>query len=83
MQRQCKGIFFFAFVGILILCGVLKKRKEPVRELFAITSPYYSRPVFSATMSRDRFSQILRCLRFDEKNRRVQRRKDDKLAPIQ
>jgi hypothetical protein len=56
---------FFAFVGILILCGVLKKCKEPVYELWAVKSLYY-RPVFPATMSRDRFFQILRCLRFND-----------------
>jgi hypothetical protein len=65
----------------LILCGVLKKRKEPVNELWAVKSVYY-RPVFPATMSRDRFFQILRCLCFDDKNSCVQRRKYDKLAPI-
>jgi hypothetical protein len=37
----------FAFVGILILCGVLKKHKEP-DELWAVRSLYY-RPVFPAS----------------------------------
>jgi hypothetical protein len=74
MGRRCEGRVFFTFIGNLILCGVLKKRKEPVYELWIIKGLYY-RPVFQTTMSRDRLFQIIRCLRFDEKNSRVQRRK--------
>jgi hypothetical protein len=72
---------FFAFVGILILRGVLKKCKEPVYELWAVKSLYY-RPVFPATVFWDHFFQIFRCLCFNDKNSHVERQKDDKLAQI-
>lgn len=37
---------------------------------------------FPKTMSRERFSFLLQCLRFDDINDRAQRRNTDKLAPI-
>lgn len=40
------------------------------------------RPVFRATMSLDRFKEITRCLRFDDKEDHVANRSRDKLAPI-
>ena len=49
----------------------------PFRELL---SPESGRPIFCATMSLNRFKDILRFLRFDNKNTRVARRETDKLA---
>ena len=42
----------------------------------------FCRPVFAATMSRDRFVSIKRYLLFDDLATRLQRRQGDKLAPI-
>jgi hypothetical protein len=42
----------------------------------------FQRPLFSATMSRTRFSQISTFLRFDDMNARNERVVRDKLAPI-
>ena len=50
---------------------------EPIRELW---SPESGRPIFCATMSLNRFKDIFRFLRFDNKNTRAARRETDKLA---
>lgn len=68
-----------AFIGLLILAGVYHGNHEPLSELW---SPKTGRPIFIATMSLKRFQAILRYLRFDNKNTRVERRATDKLAPI-
>ncbi|KAG5861343.1 hypothetical protein JTB14_020060 [Gonioctena quinquepunctata] len=47
-----------------------------------ISDKCYSRPILSATMSRDRFVALTQCIRFDDMATRAERRAVDKLAPI-
>lgn len=70
---------FFSFLGLLILAGVYRGRHEPIIHLWNSEN---GRPIFSQTMSRNRFQTLCKCLRFDSKHDREQRRERDKLAPI-
>ncbi len=65
-----------AFIGLHMLAGVFKAHHRQARELW---SPRDGHPLFSATMSYERFSQLRASLRFDDPRRRDP---SDKLAPI-
>ena len=67
------------YLGLLLLAGVYRGRMEPVIHLWSAES---GRPVFGKAMGRTRFQNITRCLRFDSKETRTERRSRDKLAPI-
>ncbi len=69
----------YTFLGLLILAGVYRGRHEPVIHMWNTES---GRPIFSQAMSRNRFQALCKCLRFDSKITRDQRRERDKLAPI-
>ncbi|XP_030749217.1 piggyBac transposable element-derived protein 5-like [Sitophilus oryzae] len=71
-----------AFLGVLILAGRFREAKESVRNLWSTTNNAFTRPIYQATMSRNRFSDILRHLRFDDLSTRAERKEQDKLAPI-
>jgi hypothetical protein len=66
-----------AFLGLLIQAGVGHVNHESLTELWDISQ---SRPIYHATMSLQRFKQLLRFLRFDDRQRRD---KLNRLAPIQ
>lgn len=68
-----------AFIGLLILIGVTKGRNESLDQLW---SNEWGRPIFRASMSKERFKEFLRFLRFDDKDTRQERRITDKLAAI-
>ena len=71
----------YAYIGLLICSGATKSNCEPISMLWC--SDYaFQRLLFSATMSRTRFSQISTFLRFDDMNTRNERVVRDKLAPI-
>lgn len=61
-----------AFIGLLLLTGVLEKSKIDLKCLWR-RSPLES-PIFKATMSRTRFQDIISCLRFDDKRTREERK---------
>ena len=67
------------YLGLLIIAGVYRGRLEPVVHLWNQNS---GRPIFNKAMSRNRFQQLTRTLRFDTKATRDERRQRDKLAPI-
>ena len=69
-----------AFIGLLLLSGLLGKSKKNIKSLWK-RSPLES-PIFKATMSRSRFEKIMSCLRFDDKTTREERKKLDKFAAI-
>ena len=71
----------FVFLGLCTASGVLRTRKEPVAQLWK-TNAAYARPIFCATMARDRFFQIICVIHFDDKTTRNQQQSTDKLAPI-
>lgn len=68
---------FLAFVGIVLLAGSEKQWDVPIRELFGDPS---SNPIYKATMSVERFEEIRRFLRFDDKRTREFRLQTDHLA---
>lgn len=81
-QRQWQpvdSVEMYAAFGILIIAGALKANREPIHYLWTKKS-LFSRPVFPASMARDRFVSILRFIRFDDLTTRTNRRKLDKLA---
>lgn len=68
-----------AFLGLSIIRGVLKGRSEPLSSFW---SDNYGRRIFGQTMSRQKYKDILRYIRFDDKQTRHRRKSDDKYAPI-
>ncbi|XP_037052002.1 piggyBac transposable element-derived protein 4-like [Bradysia coprophila] len=68
-----------AFFGLLITAGHMKSCNENYRNFW---HPFYGSTFFQATMGLTRFEQLLRFIRFDDKNTRSARRKIDKLCPI-
>src|SRR6218665_1905437 len=68
-----------AFLCLLLLAGTYRAKLEPLRDMWCSE---HGRPIFTATMSVNRFVDILRFLRFDNKVSREHRRASDKLAAI-
>ena len=68
-----------AFIGILILAGVHRSKNENLDDIWSTIN---GRPIFRATMTKNRFKSLLRFCRFDNKITRDQRLKEDKLASI-
>jgi len=68
-----------AFIGLLLYAGAHKSGGENVTELWSAKE---GRPLFRATMSLNRFRELLQHLRFDNLNTRADRLQVDKLAPI-
>ena len=70
---------FDKFLGVVILIGVYKSNSENVAQLW---SKEDGRPIFNKLMSRNRYQQILRVLRFDNANARRSNRSADKFQLI-
>ena len=70
-----------AFIGILILFGATKGRKESIECVWSDDGAF-CRPIFKATMERDAFQNILRFIRTGNHATRQEGRTSDKLAPI-
>lgn len=66
--------------GLLFTSGLMQLQKFSIKSLFNQQSPFHI-PVFSATMSRERFKQLLNAIRFDDENTRFLRQ-IDKLSLI-
>ncbi|XP_035222538.1 uncharacterized protein LOC118195345 [Stegodyphus dumicola] len=69
-----------AFIGLLLLAGVLRSNRQIFEELWSTDG--MSIEMFRTVMSLKRFKFLPRCCRFDDKETRNERRKTDKLAPI-
>ena len=67
---------FLAFVGILLLAGVEKNWDLDTRQLFLDPK---QNPTYKAAFGVNRFENIRRHLRFDDKRTRAERLKQDKL----
>lgn len=67
-----------AFFGILIILGVHRSNKEFLHDLWKTDAI----PLVRASMPRERFKFLLRCIRFDNDNTREERAQSDKAAPI-
>ena len=72
---------FKVFLGVVILIGVVlyKSNNESVEQLWSTLD---GRPIFNRTMSRGRYQEILRFLRFDNAQSRQNHWSPDKLQPI-
>jgi len=66
-------------IGLLLLGGVYKSKHEALSSSW---DDIKERPIFKATMSLQRFQNITRVIRFDDKSTRAERRERDKLALI-
>ena len=70
------------YFGVLILSGVYKSKNEDMKQLWNLTD---GRPVFNKIMTRNRFSELTSCLRFDnaeERHRDAENEARDKIGPI-
>ena len=70
-----------ALIGLLILTGVFHSNRECLSDLFS-EDINKCKPIFKATMPRDRMKSMLKFLRFDDASTRVKRVLTDKLAPV-
>ena len=70
---------FDKFLGVVILIGIYKSNSKNVAHLW---SKEDGRPIFNKLMSRNRYQQILRVLRFDNANARRSNQSADKFQPI-
>ena len=68
---------FYAYIGILTLLGVLKKRSVDVSEIWNEKSVHYI-DVVCATMTRERFKLLSRYITFDDIHTREDRVQTDK-----
>lgn len=68
-----------ALLGLIIFSGATGNNNLPTRELF---DPTLCGSKYMASMSLERFEFLLRCLHFDDRNTREDRRRNDKFAPI-
>ncbi|UYV78060.1 hypothetical protein LAZ67_15003337 [Cordylochernes scorpioides] len=79
-DRLIAGIEDFSIQRKLLREGVGKGGSESTKSLFARDGT--GRNIFGAGMNERRFVFLLNVLRFDNRESREERRKDDKLAPI-
>ncbi|XP_055913322.1 piggyBac transposable element-derived protein 4-like [Eupeodes corollae] len=69
-----------AFIGLLYYSSIFKCNDADLRLIFATDGTGHE--VFRCVMSKWRFSCLINCLRFDDSTTRMERLKDDRLAPI-
>lgn len=69
-----------AFIGLLYLAGVYRGSRLNLDDLWDINGDGIE--TFSLTMSLKRFRFLMRCIRFDNRETRAERRKLDRLASI-
>ena len=79
-SKEITMIELKAFIGLLLLAGLLGKSRTDLKCLWR-RSPLES-SIFKATISRSRFQKIIACLRFDDKKTREERKKTDKFTAI-
>ena len=77
--KPVDNIEICAFIGVLFTAGHLKSSDVSIDRLW---SKRYGPPIFRAIMSKNRYHEICRFIRFDDKNSRNERCVNDKLAPI-
>ncbi|XP_069595586.1 piggyBac transposable element-derived protein 4-like [Ranitomeya imitator] len=69
-----------AFFGLLYLAGAYKANRQSLEELWGIDGDGIEK--FGLVMCLKRFKILIRCLRFDDRTTRTQRKTYDRLAPI-
>ncbi|XP_066258799.1 piggyBac transposable element-derived protein 4-like [Euwallacea similis] len=73
-------IEFRAFIGLLFYTAVFVSNHENINKIIATDGT--GRMIFRCVMSKQRFTFLLACVRFDNSSDRHLRRKEDPLAPI-
>jgi hypothetical protein len=66
-----------SFIGLLYARGIMGAKNIPLHELW---TEKWGNNIFRKTMARERFKEILRYIRFDEKTSRSERLEKDKFA---
>jgi hypothetical protein len=69
-----------AYIGLQLLASILKNSREDMTSLFS--KDVTNRPYFNATMSVKRYEILTSCLRFDDKDTRDERKREDKSCHI-
>lgn len=69
-----------AFIGLLYLAGVYRNCRLNLEDLWGSNCDGIE--TFKLTMSLSRFRFIMRCIRFDDRETRVDRKKLDRLCPV-
>jgi len=72
----------FAFLGLCIVSGIRRTRKEPEAKPWT-TNAAHARPIFHAIMARDWFFRILRVFCVNDETTRNQQTSTDKLAQLE
>ncbi|XP_043257548.1 piggyBac transposable element-derived protein 4-like [Colletes gigas] len=83
-QKQWKPvdrIEINAFLGLLLIIGRFRESDESKNCLWTKNTAF-SRQVYAAVMSCDRFKDILKYIRFDDRTTRPERKINDKLAAL-
>lgn len=70
-----------AFLGVLLLIGRFRESRESTDHLWRRNTAF-SRQIYAAAMSRDRFKEIFKFIRFDDVATKAERKAEDKLAPL-
>lgn len=78
--RETDLIEIKAFLGLLYLAGAFKGNRQNLEELWGRENDGIEK--FSLVMSLRRFKTLIRCLRFDDRDTRTQRKQFDRLCPI-
>ena len=68
-----------ALIGVLIMSGARKDNHVTTSEMW---SQYFGAPLYRAAMSERHFCFLIRCLCFDDRETREERKKKDIFAPI-
>ncbi|XP_073510892.1 uncharacterized protein [Phyllobates terribilis] len=69
-----------AFFGLLYLAGAYRANRQSLEELWSKDGNGVEK--FGLVMSINRFKLLIRCLRFDDRTTRTERKTHDRLAPI-
>ena len=72
---EIKGI-----IGLFFVMGVYRLQHESLQSMWS--SDPSGRAIFPAAFGRNCFEEIVACLRFDNRDTRLQRRQTDKFAPF-
>ena len=70
-----------AFLGLLIAMGANKDCSISPNDLWE-TRSFFHTPIYARIMSRNRFNQLISCIRFDDATTRKQRQENSRLAAI-
>lgn len=73
--RKVTSLEIRGFIGILLLMGRCRAQRESIQELWDEKYLAFRRPIFPAIMSRTRFQEIYRFVRFDNFMTRCERKK--------